>query len=206
MEGIGSGVGLDPPARTHTRAEEIPPPADDPGASGEHRPSGAMRITPAVEQNRPENRSAAPPPASPPSKQSESGYDLARRIWDELWTKRHRGRYQYPVDTGPNSDDRVLQDLGRLAIDSHGSEAEALLRHRMDGYLRDKGDRGWLEENQHPLRAIRKSWNKYGEPKKQQLLSNVRKHPSSPPAAPVGMNRMADLAAMVAGIGKVGMS
>jgi len=96
-----------------------------------------------------------------PVPQTESGYDVARRVWAELWGERYGVPYQFAIDASQHGDDRVLQRLGRLALD-RGAGAESLLRHKLTVYLADES--AWLATNRHPLRAFERDWNKYGEP------------------------------------------
>jgi len=97
----------------------------------------------------------------PPSPPTESGYDIARRVWAELWGGRYGVTYQFAIDAGQHGDDRVLQRLGRLALE-RGAAAESLLRHKLATYLGDEA--AWLATNRHPMRAFERDWNKYGEP------------------------------------------
>lgn len=97
-------------------------------------------------------------PAPPPS-QTETGYDLAWRIWRELWAARYGETYQRTVDTGTKGDDRVLQRVGALALE-HGDRAEAVLRLKLGQYFAN--DNPWLLRNRHPTRVFESDWNKYG--------------------------------------------
>jgi hypothetical protein len=112
-----------------------------------------------------EERASRTDEAAKPSPASESGFDLAKRIWQELWTATYREPYEFTFDLSQHGDDRVLQRAGRLAEEraTNDVSAEAILRHKIGAYLRDGGR--WVTENRHPVRGIEKDWNKYGMPK-----------------------------------------
>jgi len=103
----------------------------------------------------------------------ESGYDLAWRVWSDLWRGKYRTTYQRTIDQGPKGDDRVLQRIGELARAC--ADPEPTLRHKLRRFFEDPGP--WLVQNRHPLRAFEADWNKYGEPS--------TPPPSTPPAAPI---------------------
>ncbi len=90
---------------------------------------------------------------------TESGYDLARKVWQELWQARYREGYSFSVDTGVRGEDRVLQRLGAMALE-HGTRAETELRRRIAAYLANNAD--WLTRNRHPLKTFEQDWNQYG--------------------------------------------
>ena len=164
------------PRDSHARLKSVPPPAPD--------------QPPPPESVEPEE------PAKP-----ESGYDLARRVWDELWTAKYHEPYPYAPDVGHRSDDRVLQNLGHMAAAKQNPEA--WLRHVLRAYLRDHGDRNWLDGKRHPLRTLLRDIASYGEPP-------TGKHRVAPvrPAEPVAPAlSAAEVAAKLGsiGIGKIGM-
>lgn len=109
--------------------------------------------------------SVEPGEAARPTR-SESGYDLAKRLWLELWSGRYREAYQFALDYGPRSEDRMLQRFGSTAQDQKGHEPEEFLRHKFGSYLRDTS--AWIVDNRHPLRGLERDWNKYGAPKPKQ--------------------------------------
>lgn len=112
----------------------------------------------------------------------ESGYDLAKRIWLELWSGKYGERYRFAVDSGPRGEDKVLQRIGNDAIDS-GGDAESLLRHKIGAYLRDRG--AWVVDNRHPLRGIERDWNKYGLPRATASVTRLAKAPAVPEPPPL---------------------
>ncbi len=138
----------------------------------------------------------------------ESGYDLARRVFGELWQAKYRRPYPFDeFDAGPKSEKRVLQQFGSDCFGRAGEnsgKAEELARHLVKAYLRDHGDRNWLDENSHPLRTLRRDLVKYGEPPtgKHRVAP---KQPAEPVAPAITLDKQASLAALAAGIGKIGM-
>lgn len=108
----------------------------------------------------------------------ESGFDLALRVWNELWPAKYRASYTLSPDTGTNSEHRVLQRVGHLAIQrakqKGAPSAEEYVRHWIRSYLQDPGQRNWLVDNRHPLRSIERDLNKHGEPPK-------KRQPPPPP-------------------------
>lgn len=88
---------------------------------------------------------------------AESGYDLAWRLWSELWQAKHGTAYQRTIDQGQRGDDRILQRIGALA--SKCPDPEATLRRKLVQFFDD--DNPWLERNRHPLRFFESDWNKY---------------------------------------------
>jgi hypothetical protein len=89
----------------------------------------------------------------------ESPYDLAWRVWTELWPGRWGEPYVRGTDTGPKGDDRKMQAIGAKAATS-GARAEAELRSRLALFFADGS--AWLVANRHPVRAFEADWNKYG--------------------------------------------
>ena len=141
---------------------------------------------------------------------------MAKRVWDELWPAKYRGRYPYTPDSGPQSDDRTLQRLGEMAAtwalpnstrESYRPMAERWLRHVVAGYLRDHGDRDWLDTKRHPLRTLPRDIASYGEPKLKPTLDETTGVHKLKPAEPVAPAlSAAEVAAKLAGsgIGKIG--
>jgi hypothetical protein len=102
--------------------------------------------------------------------QPESGYDLAWRVWRELWAARYGEPFQRTVDSGPKGDDRTLQRVGALALE-HGDRAEAVLRLKLEQYFAN--DKPWLVRNRHPTRTFETDWNQYGNaPPAEQLATD----------------------------------
>lgn len=96
----------------------------------------------------------------------ESTYDMAWRMWRELYdqSRRKYGRY---VDAMID-DDRVIQRLAHKADDMTGVDrgrTTALLRHWFVSYLRDDGDLNCHTDRRHPLKLIERRLPTYGEPK-----------------------------------------
>jgi hypothetical protein len=110
----------------------------------------------------------------------ESGYEFAKRLWCELWQKKYRREYEFGPDTGKNSDDRILQRVGNKALER--TDAEPYLRHKFVAYLKDHGDRNWLDERSHPLRTLERDWVSYGEPKATPLPVAPSPRPKAPDA------------------------
>jgi hypothetical protein len=135
-----------PARRTRDRDPEI-----DPEGSAEGWHEGQPPPPESVEPEEPAVPAAA-----------ESAYDLAKRIWMELWLIRYEEPYQFGIDSGMHGDGRVLQRIGQAAAD-RGGDIEAVLRHKIGSYFSDRGP--WVTENRHPLRGIEREWNKYGLPK-----------------------------------------
>lgn len=129
---------------------------------------------------KPSKPSEVPPPESvepeePEVPNTESGFDLAKRIWQELWSACYREPYEFTFDLSPNGDDRVLQRAGHRAQERATADvsAEAILRHKMTGYLRDASR--WASDNRHPARGLEKDWNKYGMPRAPSSLTRIAK-------------------------------
>ena len=109
---------------------------------------------------------------------SESGYDLARRLWSEAWQAKYRRPYDFSPRMGPGSEDYVLQRVAESASIRVGpGAAETYLRHKFAAYLRDHGTRGYLDEERHPLRCLERDWAKYGEPKEPKRMVPRREEP-----------------------------
>lgn len=113
----------------------------------------------------------------------ESGYDLASRVWHELWSAKYKRPYEQSGTrlTGAGSEESVLIDVGGRAL-IRGDHAEPYLRHKISQYLRDEGDRKWLAEHCHPLRTLTRDWAKYGEPKEPKRM--VPRHDPLPDFTP----------------------
>jgi hypothetical protein len=126
-------------------------------------------------------------------------------VFAELWREKYRRDYPFDeFDAGPKSEKRVLQQFGLDCQKRAGPRAEELARHIVRAYLRDRGDRDWLVEHEHPVRTLRRDIAKYGEPStgKHRVAAPAR---ASPPEAPA--LSPAEVAAKMAamGIGKIGM-
>ena len=190
------------------------------GIGGEMEAAGAARsdaLTPEEETRvRTISRSSRPPPPAPdpepaipesvepeePAK-PESGYDLAKRVFGELWSAKYRRPYKFdPFDAGQKSEKRVLQLVGNQAIERGGQRAEEFARQWAKAYLRDHGNRGWLDDNEHPARAWSNSMHKYADPPAE--TTAVRKLKPAEPVAPA--LSAAEVAAKLSaiGIGRIG--
>lgn len=109
---------------------------------------------------------------------SERPVELAERIWHELWEAKYRRPYEHTgkYAFGPQSEDQVLVRIAEKASIRQGG-AEAYLRHKIAAYLKDHGNRGWLDEHCHPLRCLEHDWVAYGEPKEPKRLVPRREEP-----------------------------
>lgn len=138
---------------------------------------------------------------SPGVASGESGFDLARRVWCEMWRTKYRRDYEF-TDTrqGPNSEDFVLKRMGERAL-IRGAQAEVWLRHKFAAYLADKGDKSWLVEKCHPLRTLERDLTSYGDPKPPARMVPRR---AEEPAEPVSAERQAEFAKQVAAVGRGG--
>jgi hypothetical protein len=173
-----------PARQSSARLKSVPPPPPDP-----------------VET--PEQAAADDP--EPPS--SESGFDLAKRVYSELWTEKYREPYEFDFfDAKPDSENRVLQELGARAL-NRGADAERYLRHVVKEFLRDRGHRDWLIENRHPAKAIKSSFRKYGEPPAAKSLTKLRAAAPAEPVAPaLSVEQQGQRAAeAMKAMGKIGM-
>lgn len=94
-----------------------------------------------------------------PDSPAESGYDLAWRVWSELWAGRYGEAYQRTTDTGAKGDDRTMQRIGALALEL-GERAEAILRQKLGLYLASQSP--WLICHRHPPRTFETDWNSFG--------------------------------------------
>lgn len=115
----------------------------------------------------------------------ETGYDLALRIWDELWSAKYHGEYHHTVHTGPKSEAAALQKLGGLALArANGSphDPETFVRHWVRAYLKDPD--AWPSDNRHPIRGLESRLNKYGDPKKPKVVTPPKPEPTPEPARP----------------------
>ena len=182
---------------TGTGSGSLDPETEKPEGDS-HRASGArLKSVPP-----PPPESIEPPePAKP-----ESGYDMARRVFDELWAAKYRRRYPFDeFEAGPKSEKRVLQQFGLDCQQRAGPRAEDLARHLVKAYLRDHGDRNWLDENSHPLRTLRRDLAKYGEPPtgKHRVAARATSPPEAPPLSVAVQAERAK--ALAQGIGKIGM-
>jgi hypothetical protein len=107
---------------------------------------------------------------------AEPTYDLAWRMWRELYeqSRRRYGRYVEAIV----DDNRVIQRLGRQADEMTGADrarTSALLRHWFVSYLRDDGDLRCQVAARHPLRLIERRLPTYGEPKPPASANRVAK-------------------------------
>lgn len=145
----------------------------DPEGSAEGRPSGVkLRSVP------PPTNLEPPEAVEPPAPSRADWYAMAERVWNELWSAKYGRRYEQTGGrlTGPGSEDSVLVRMGEQAS-IRCAGAEAYLRHKVAGYLRDKGHNGWLVEKCHPLRSIFHDWVSYGEPKEPKRMVPRREEP-----------------------------
>lgn len=138
-----------------------------------HTPSrdgGGQDVT-TPEANRPD---PDPPKPTP----NESPFDLALRVFDELWSAKHKRAYVHSTNTGPKSESVALQKLGHLAVERGGARAEEFLRHWVRAYLRDTD--AWPSDNGHPIRGLETRINKYGDPKKPRTVEPKAPAPEPP--------------------------
>ena len=143
-----------------------------------------------------------PPPAKP---KAESDYDLAKRVWVELWSAKYGEAYIFQPASGPGSEDYALQRLGRAAKAASGGRTEQTLRHWVKSFLRDSGARNWLSDNKHPLRSIERDLNKYGLPKVKAVPVNSQRITSEEPV-PLSVEEQKKRAESLAGlVGKIGV-
>lgn len=165
-------------------------------------PAPESEVPPEQPQSETRLKSVPPAPPDPVTEQTETGYDLAYRLWHELWSAKYKRPYEQSGTrlTGPGSEDSVLVDVGGRAL-IRGDRAEAYLRHKIAAYLRDEGDRKWLVEHCHPLRTLTRDWAKYGDPKPPARMVPRR---AEEPAEPVSAERQAEFAKQVAAVGRGG--
>ncbi len=150
-----------------------------------------------------ESQADEEPEARPGGAQAlESSYDLVRRVWVELWGAKYKSAYMFSPRPGPESDDKVIQRVGQLALEQDDPELYA--RHWISSYLREHGHRGFLDEHRHPVRCFERDIPKYGHPRRRPAESETRQRAApeaeQPPA--VSAQRQAELAARIAGIGR----
>jgi hypothetical protein len=88
----------------------------------------------------------------------ESPYDLAWRLWTELWPGRYGERYVRGTDTGQRGDDRTMQSIGAKAA-TYGAQAEAVLRCKLDHFFACSSP--WVLSTRHSPRAFDSCWNDY---------------------------------------------
>lgn len=169
------------------------PDAPDPELAHNPRSETKLRVAP-------EETPEAVEPDQPAT--TETGYDLARRVWCELWQAKYRRAYEFNSRTGPGSEDYVLKSIGERALIRQGG-AEAYLRHKISAYLKDHGRNGWLDEHTHPLKTIENDWVAYGEPTRR-LVPRRAKLEDSPPPPMSTEEQRARAMALVSGIGKGG--
>jgi len=116
-------------------------------------------------ESAPRLKRALVPPAPPGGDRPESGYDLAKRVFSELWSAKYKRPFKFdPFDAGPKSEKKVLQAFGNEALDRGGGRAEEYARHWVKAYLRDHGDRGWLDTNEHPAKTLTARMHKFSDP------------------------------------------
>ncbi len=118
----------------------------------------------------PEATGADPPEPPKP----ESPFDLARRVFCELYRRRYRCEFMLTDFGHKGTDEWAFKDLGHLAESKGNGDAEAWLRHWIREYLRD--EQRFLVQEKHAPRFMAKNLNKYGEPKKPKARA-----PSVPP-------------------------
>lgn len=137
----------------------------------------------------PNSQRASPPEdATPEAAQAalsepplpETSYDLAKRVWAELWAGRYRRPYAFTTNLNPKGEHGVLRWLGDLARERGGADAERWVRHYVSTYLREHGK---AEEQCHPLRWIESAVNSAGEPKRLQPKGPARSR--DPPLRPL---------------------
>jgi len=128
----------------------------------------------------PEQPATAPAEPLPP----ETSYDLARRVWSELWRGKYHRPYTFSPNLGPKSEHSTLRWLGDLGRERGGAEAERWVRHWVAAYLRDHGKGGQLDDQCHPLRWIESAVNSAGEPKRP-TAKRIPREPAEPPLPPL---------------------
>lgn len=95
---------------------------------------------------------------------TESPYKLVIRVWSELWQVRHGKRFVWSPTPG-DGQHRKAQQLGHMATEAAGPDAERWLRHKIGCYLADNGDRGLdLDARQHPFPLFVARVNEYPDP------------------------------------------
>lgn len=156
-------------------------------------PSGASLAVP---------ESKARPAAS---QAPESGYDLAKRIWSELWSQKYKEAYIYSPRFGQDSEDKVLQRVGGLAIEQGGERAEEYMRHWVTSYLRGHGKQGLLDEKRHPLSWLDRELASFGHPRQRRQPAEsdvrVRSAPKSDRPPPATLASQAEYARRLSALG-----
>jgi hypothetical protein len=177
---------------TRLPSRPVPSQPEREDARAENRSSErGVRLTPVPPPPDPEPSEAAAPPIAvgrPPavtsaepgavaSGGSERPVELVDRVWRELWQAKYRRPYEASGRAfGPESEDMVQVRVAEMASLRVGRE-DAYLRHKFGAYLRDKGDRGYLDERCHPFRLIERDWAAYGEPKEPKRMVPWRDEP-----------------------------
>ncbi len=176
---------------------EIPPPPC--AASDAKAPDGRVaREGPPVREASPEVPAAKP---SDSSGSRENPYDLARRVWGELWTERYGKRFVWSPSLG-DAQHRKAQQLGHMAVEAAGDGAEHWLRHKVRCYLADPGDKKLdLGARQHPFPLFVARVNEYPDPKPKapERLQDAPTLAASLPHNPHAAERAAALLASLPG-------
>jgi hypothetical protein len=165
-------------------------------ATAAREPDVGGRSEDSPEANRPDPEESAP---------TESGYDMALRLFSEAFSKRYRRAYILSPAGGVTSDGFVFKRLGQEAQRLGGAERERWLRHWTKAYIADSDE--YLVNNAHPPRALEKRLNQYGEPKAAQPTTETRIRSVAKaepmPAAEHIAKAEAALRGLTAGIGSV---
>lgn len=100
----------------------------------------------------------------PPPPRTETHYDLAWKLWRELYPKSKRN-YGVYVDAGIK-DEHAMQDIAhrKEIVDLPLNEAEVILRHWFTSFLRDDGDVDFLVRGKHRLAHLERRLPVYGMP------------------------------------------
>lgn len=134
----------------------------------------------------------------------ETTYDLAWRLWRELYqtSRRKYGRY---IEAGV-TDDRAIQLLAHRADDLTGADrakTEALLRHWFSSYLLDDGEVSFIVNARHPVKFIERRLPTYGEPKPPRKAAPPAPRESEPDGQGLDPNVVAERArTFLRGFGK----
>jgi hypothetical protein len=96
--------------------------------------------------------------AAPPSVEAESGYDLALRVFTELWSEAYAERFEPSTDMSKTGDDRCLQRIGAMA--KRTAEPEATLRGKLAAFLADRSE--YKVGRRHAVQLLEQDWSSLG--------------------------------------------
>lgn len=190
---------LRPPTPTNDHRASTSDAREDGGSPEEPEEVTNVRY---ISDRPPPPESVEPPePAAAPA---ERPIGLVDRVWREMWQAKYRRPYESAGRPfGADSEDQVQVRLAEKAS-VRGDRAEAYLRHKFAAYLRDKGDRNYLDERCHPLRLIERDWAAYGEPKEPKRMVPRREEPEAEPVSIEEMQARAKAAMKLVGNGGSG--